>query len=265
MLAETIEKNDVQDKYDTDLVSIITPAFRVEKIVLETIQSVLSQTYSNWELLIADDCSPDKTAALVEEASRKDFRIRLLMCEKNGGPAAARNLALKAAKGRWIAFLDSDDLWLPDKLTETIAFALQNKAALTFTGFKRFSSDPSQTGHYVDVPRYLNYRKLLGNTAIATSTVLIDRFQTGDIKMHKTYYDDFVCWLGVLKQGYTAHGLNKDLMRYRVMSNSVSRNKLRSAKEVWKTYRHIEKLNIISSAWYFSCYALNAVSKYRKF
>jgi teichuronic acid biosynthesis glycosyltransferase TuaG len=265
MLAENTMNKNKQDGYAPNLVSIITPAFRVEKIILETIQSVIAQTYEQWELLIADDCSPDDTAAIIEKASQQDVRIRLLKSEKNGGPSAARNLALSAAKGRWIAFLDSDDLWLPNKLAETIEFATENNSALTFTGFRRFTLDAQKAGHYVEIPRNLTYKSLLGNTAIATSTVLIDREKTGDIVMRKAYYDDFVCWLEVLKLGYVAHGLNKDLMRYRVMSNSVSRNKLRSAKEVWKTYRQIEKINVISSVGYFISYSLNAFFKYRKY
>ena len=250
---------------DKDLVSIITPAYRVEKIVQETIDSVISQTYTNWELLVADDCSPDSTAAVVERAGGVDPRVRLIKCAVNGGPAAARNAALRQANGRWIAFLDSDDLWLPTKLSETLEFAISRNSALTFTGFRRISFDGRSAGRYVPVPDRLTYRQLLGNTAIATSTVVVDRALVGDVLMRPVYYDDFVCWLEILKRGHVAHGVNKDLMRYRVVTNSVSRNKRRSASEVWRTYRTVENIGRIQSAWYFVNYSIRALRKYRTF
>jgi teichuronic acid biosynthesis glycosyltransferase TuaG len=250
---------------DDDLVSIITPAYRVEKIVQDTIDSVKSQTYRHWEMLVADDCSPDETASVISAAAATDPRVRLIPCNINGGPAAARNAALAQARGRWIAFLDSDDLWLPEKLEETIRHAVENRSALTYTGFRRISYDGVETGGYISVPKSLTYQQLLGNTAIATSTVLVDRRLIGDISMKKVYYDDFVCWLEILKKGFEAHGLNKDLMRYRVVANSISRNKRRSAAEVWKTYRQVENLGFVTSAWYFSRYAFNALAKYWKF
>ena len=249
---------------DADLVSIITPAFRVERIVQDTIDTVRKQTYPNWEMLVADDCSPDGTASVISAAASVDPRVRLIRCKVNGGPAAARNAALAEARGRWIAFLDSDDLWLPEKLEETIRHAVANRSALTFTGFRRISYDGLETGGYISVPESLSYQQLLGNTAIATSTVLVDRRLVGDFSMKKVYYDDFVCWLEILKKGFKAHGLNKDLMRYRVVVNSVSRNKRRSAAEVWKTYRQVENLGLVSSAWFFLRYAFNAFRKYRK-
>ena len=250
---------------DDDLVSIITPAYRVEKIVQETIDSVIAQSYKNWEMLVADDRSPDGTASVVSAAAAADQRVRLVRCKVNGGPAAARNAALAEARGRWVAFLDSDDLWLPEKLEETIRHALANRSALTFTGFRRISFDGTQKGGYISVPATLTYEQLLGNTAIATSTVLVDRRMVGDVSMKKVYYDDFVCWLEILKRGFKAHGLNKDLMRYRVVANSVSRNKRRSAAEVWKIYRQVEELGLVRAAWYFSRYAVNALRKYRAF
>ena len=249
----------------TDLVSIITPAFRAASVIGETIKSVIAQTYPNWEMLIAEDCSPDDTHEVIRQWALTEPRVKLIAMERNGGPALARNAALELAEGRWIAFLDSDDLWLPDKLERTIAHAQKHKAALVFTGFRRISSDGNATGRYVGVPVTLSYRQLLSNTAIATSTVVLDRHVVGDVRMKKTYYDDFDCWLQILKRGQLAFGLDEDLMRYRVMDQSVSRNKRRSALHVWRAYRDLEGLNLPLSLWYFSRYAVRGLLKYRQF
>jgi len=244
-----------------DLVSIVMPAYRAELFISESINSVINQSYLDWELIIVDDCSPDGTGLLVDSFVAREPRIKLIRASANGGPAVSRNLAINKAKGRWIAFLDSDDVWLPTKLAETLEFAKLNNSALTFTGYRRMSSDASSMGHFISVPVTLGYEDLLGNT----STVLIDRLKTGPFNMKNAYYDDFVCWLEILKKGFVAHGLNKDLMRYRVVVGSVSRNKMRSAFEVWKTYRNIESLGFAMSVKSFLAYSLNSISKYRNF
>ncbi len=248
-----------------DLVSIITPAFRAASVIDETIKSVIAQTHTNWEMLIAEDCSPDNTRDVIRQWAQTDPRIRLIPLERNGGPAMARNAAIERATGRWIAFLDSDDLWLPKKLERTLEHAKAHEAALTFTGFCRITADGSVIGGYVGTPRRMSYRQLLGNTAIATSTVLLDRNMVGDVRMKKTYYDDFDCWLQILKRGHLAYGLDEDLMRYRVMGQSVSRNKRRSAAHVWRAYRDLEGLSLPVSLWYFSQYAIRGLLKYRNF
>lgn len=252
-------------KFLDECVSIITPAYNASKYIDQTIKSVISQTYKDWELLIVDDLSTDNTCEIVERESAKDNRIRLIRHDHNQGPAQARNSALRHASGRWIAFLDSDDLWLPTKLETQLAFHLSKKSQISFTEYRRISADNMSTGQLIKVPEILTYTDLLSNTAIATSTVLIDRNLTGTFEMKQIYYDDFGCWLQLLRPGGFAAGLQEDLMRYRVLGGSVSRNKWRSAKEVWKTYRTVENLNILRSTWHFSHYCLNALVKYRKF
>lgn len=248
-----------------DLVSIITPAYRCGGVVGETIQSVLDQTYPHWEMLIVEDCSPDNTREVLREWTTVDPRVRLIEQPKNGGPAIARNAGLECARGRWIAFLDSDDLWLPQKLERSIAFAEAYQAPLVFTGFRRIPAKGGEVGRYIGVPRILSYRQLLGNTAIATSTVLLDRRIVGEIRMRETYYDDLDCWLQLLKSGRIAHGLDEDLMRYRVMDQSVSRDKRNSAAKVWRAYRDLERLSLPAASWYFMNYALRGLMKYRRY
>ena len=249
----------------SDLVSIIVPSYNAATYIGETIRSVIAQTYPEWEMVIADDCSVDQTLESIRSFAQHDARIRFIALTRNGGPAAARNAALEQARGRWIAFLDSDDLWLPEKLARSMAHARRENAALVFTGFRRMSADGARVGHYIGVPRTLSYRQLLGHTAIATSTVLIDRERAGDIRMESVYYDDFVCWLSILRQGHVAHGLDEDLMRYRVMRGSVSRNKGASARAVWRIYRDTLRLGRLPAAWHFARYAFHALLKYRKF
>ena len=249
-----------------ELVSIIMPAYKAAHVIEQAIGSVIAQTYPAWELLVAEDCGPDDTRQIVRGLAVQDDRIRLIEAEANGGPAASRNLALDAATGRWIAFLDSDDMWLPHKLERQLSFhAAHPGAVLSYTSFRRIDETGTDIGHKVTIPPDLSYRGLLGNTAIATSTVIVDRQVSGRFRMERTYYDDFVCWLTLLKRHGKAIGLDEDLMRYRVMAQSVSRNKLRSMHEVWKTYRKVEGLNPLSSLWYFARYTMNAALKYRRF
>ncbi len=248
-----------------DLVSIITPAYKAAAYVGQCIESVLAQDYPHWEMLIVDDKSPDDTTAAIEPYAARDARVRLIRLERNAGPAGARNAALEAATGRYVAFLDSDDLWLPQKLRLQLAFMREVGAGLSYTAFRRISFDAQTTGRLIPVPPRLSYARLLGNTAIATSTAIVDRQQAGELRMKKTYYDDFVLWLGLLRNGVVARGLNVDLMRYRVVGQSVSRNKRNSALQVWKTYRDMEHLSLVRSAWCFAHYAARGWLKYRRF
>lgn len=247
------------------LVSIIMPSWNVEGFIGETIASVREQTLGDWELLIADDCSTDQTPALIEELSAADRRIKLIRQAKNGGPALARQAAIHHASGRFLAFLDSDDLWLPTKLEKQISFAQERRAALSYTGFRRINEDGTETGRLIEVPGQLNYEQLLKNTSIATLTAIIDRDVSGPVAMKDEPYDDFCLWLSVLGSGHLAHGLNEDLARYRVRSSSVSSRRLRSAGWVWHIYRNVEHLSFPKSAWCFSHWAARAWLKRRQF
>jgi teichuronic acid biosynthesis glycosyltransferase TuaG len=247
------------------LVSIITPSWNVERLIGETIASVQAQTFGDWELLIADDCSTDNTAAVIEGHSAKDPRVKLIRQPRNGGPALARQAAIEQAKGRFIAFLDSDDLWLPAKLERQLAFAREHRAALTFTAFRRINEDGSVTGRLIAVPASLTYDQLLRNTAIATLTALVDREIAGAIAMKNEGYDDFCLWLDVLRPGHVAHGLNEDLARYRVRGVSVSSRPMRSAGWVWHIYRGVERLSLAKSAWCFAHWSARAWLKRRQF
>ena len=245
----------------TPLVSVITAAYNAEAFIGETMAAVQSQTLPDWELLVADDASTDRTAALVEVAAAADPRIRLIRLKHNGGVASARNAALGAARGRFVAFLDSDDLWLPQKLECQVAFMEARDVAVSYTAFRRIDETGRRLGRLVTVPARLTYRQLLRNTAIATLTGMIDTAKTGPIRMTEARRDDYILWLSLLKRGFVAHGLQQDLARYRVVRGSLSSKPKRSAAWVWDVYRRVEKLGRLEAAWCMLHYGARAMMK----
>jgi len=243
-----------------NLVSIITPSYNSACFISETIESVMNQTYINWEMIIVDDCSTDNSVGIIEEYVKKDARIKLFKLGENSGAAIARNKALENASGRFIAFLDSDDLWMPDKLEKQIKFMLKNEYVFTFTSYQSFSKKHGIK--VIRVPRKINYQQYLKNTIIGCLTVILDKKKLGNIEMLdiKTR-QDMVLWLSILKKGYDAYGLDKVLSQYRVVSNSISSNKIKMSKNVWNVYRKIEQLSFVKSSWCFVNYIYNAIKK----
>ncbi len=247
------------------LVSIITPSWNVEGLIEETIRSVQAQSFEDWELLIADDCSTDRTPEIIAAIGARDPRVKLIRQARTGGHALARQAAIDRAEGRYLAFLDSDDLWLPRKLERQLAFAREKGAALSYTAFRRIDEAHEVTGRLIEVPASLTYGQLLKNTAIATLTAMIDREISGPVAMTNEGYDDFCLWLSILKRGHAAYGLNEDLARYRVRGSSVSSRPMRSARWVWHIYRNVEHLSLARSAWCFAHWAARAWLKRRQF
>ena len=242
-------------------VSVITAAYNAEDFIAQAIASVQAQSLADWEMLVADDASGDRTAEIVAGLAATDPRIRLIRLAQNGGVARARNAALAAAKGRYVAVLDSDDLWLPGKLEHQVTFMQARDAAVSYTSFRRIDETGKQVGRLVKVPSRLTYRQLLKNTAIATLTGMVDTAKTGPIRMTEARRDDYILWLSILKRGFVAHGLQEDLARYRVVRGSLSSKPKRSAAWVWDVYRKIEKLNPLHAAWCMAHYGARAVLK----
>ena len=255
----------MNNKYKKGLISIITPVFNGEKFINDSIRSVLSQSYENWELLIVDDKSTDSTESIISNYLVKDKRVRYFKNEINLGPAGARNVAISNARGSYIAFLDVDDMWVKDKLQLTLDQLDQSKAPLVYTSYQRIDENFTKVGRKINIPLEIHYRELLGNTAICTSTVLINREVTGDFLMEEVYYDDFVAWLNILKRYGAAVGLNESLTLYRVVGGSISRNKIKSAKEVWKIYRKSQMLSPAQSFKFLMFYMINSFKKYSRF
>lgn len=243
------------------LVSVITAAFNAENYIAETIASVQQQTLEDWEILVADDGSWDNTASIVRQLAKADPRVKLVSLAENGGVARARNAALAQAQGRFVAFLDSDDLWLPEKLERQTSFMTQRDCAVSYTAFRRIDENGKQLGRLISVPPSLTYTQLLKNTAIATLTGMVDTEKAGPVHMTEARRDDFILWLSILKRGFVARGLQEDLARYRVVRNSLSSKPKRSAAWTWSVYREVEKLGLLQASWCMAHYGARAVWK----
>ncbi|WNB92681.1 glycosyltransferase family 2 protein [Bacillus sp. NEB1478] len=246
----------------TPLISIITPTFNSLKFIDQTVESVISQSYSNWEWIIVDDFSIDGTRDYLTNLSKRDSRIKTILQDKNNGTAVARNTALHQAKGKYIAFLDSDDLWHSKKLYKQVNFMLENDIAFSFCQYRIINENGSHTDKLIKIPEQIDYNGLLKNTIIGCLTVMIDVEKTGKFKMpNLRTRQDFVLWLSILKKGFSAYGIQEELAYYRKVNGSISSNKIKAAKMNWRVYRNIEKLSLPKSAWCFFNYAWNAYKK----
>jgi glycosyltransferase involved in cell wall biosynthesis len=247
-----------------DLVSIITPLYNSNDFVGNTIKSVLAQTYQNWELILIDDASTDGSAKIAEYFATKDERIKLIKLDSNQGPAAARNRGIKEASGRYIAFLDSDDLWHKDKLEKQIIFMQKNEYAFTFTGYEKIDEKGKKIGNILPFKNQVTYHDLLKSNHIGCLTAMIDLKMLGckmympDIKKRQ----DQGLWLEILKEIDKAYCLYEILGQYRIREGSISVNKIDNLKYQWKLYRNIEKINIVKSFYYMTFYAFYGMRKY---
>ena len=247
-------------------VSIITPVYNAERFIERTMDSVRAQTYENWELLLTADCCTDNTVEIIERylAEKKDDRIRLIMLEKNQGAAAARNRGLAESTGRFVAYLDADDLWRPEKLERTMKFLQEKEAAFVFTGYEFADNDANGTGTVVHTPETLTYRQALGNTTIFTSTVMFDtaKIEKKDLNMPKIESEDTALWWNVLRKGYLAYGLDENLVLYRRPDGgSLSSNKLKAIRRIWNLYRRNEGFGVLKSSYFFCFWAVRAVQR----
>jgi len=243
----------------TDLVTIVTPIYNSSQFLGKTIQSVLSQTYENWEMIIVDDCSQDNSLAIAENYAAVDQRIRAFKLPKNSGAAAARNAAIKVARGRFVAFLDSDDLWVPKKLEKQINFMLNHGVALSFSSYYKIN-EHGDIFELMGVPEKVSYNELLKTCVIGCLTAVYDTNALGKIYMPtNTKREDFATWLGILKKVDFAFSLAEPLAQYRVYYNQSSGKKVSMAKENWRLYREQEKLDLFQASYYFSHYAVRGV------
>lgn len=245
------------------LVSIVVPVYNAGAYIEETIAMVCRQTYGQWELLLVDDCSTDDGREKAEQWCRKDERIRLIAKEKNEGAALARNTGIDCASGRYVAFLDADDIWKEDKLEKELYFMEEKGAAFAFTAYEFGDEQANGTGKVVNVPETLSYREALSRTIIFTTTVIFDLEKIGKelIKMPNVPSEDTATWWKVLRNGYTAYGLNEALAIYRRPAKSLSSNKFKAIERIWNLYRREEKLSVVYSLWNFIGWAWRAACR----
>ncbi|TMO69955.1 glycosyltransferase family 2 protein [Pseudoalteromonas aurantia] len=243
-------------------VSIITPAYNSERYILNTYESIKNQTYTDWEWLVTDDCSTDNTLSLLKELAKEDCRVRVFRNPENSGAALSRNNSINHAIGDFLAFIDSDDLWLSSKLEKQLAF-MGNNIAFSFTAYELIDAAESRLNKSVDSTQKgsFSYQDMLRKKAtLGCSTVMLRRQRFNDISMPLIRTgQDYALWLKLLKTGENAHILNDVLTQYRILPDSISRNKIKKSRRQWQIYRDIENLGFIESIINFCFYAHRAV------
>lgn len=232
------------------LVSVIIPLYNTEKYISQTIESVINQKYNNWELIIINDCSTDKGPEIVKKYQNQDERIKLINLEKNSGAAIARNVGIENAKGEFVAFIDSDDIWEKNKLKEQISFMLVNDYNFSFTDYIQIDEKGKEL-RTIKAPKILTYKKELLYNHIATSTVIYNQKNLGKIYMpNLRKRQDYATWLKILKNYTSGYGLNKSLTKYIIRSDSLSYNKVNLIKYNWEMYRKSEEFGVMRSSFY---------------
>ena len=231
-----------------DLVSIIIPSYNSEKFISDAIQSVQKQSYLHWEILVVDDCSNDKTVEIIQNFMEDDHRIHLIRLQKNSGAGIARNTALAEAKGRYIAFLDSDDIWKTEKLSKQIEFMQTQDLPFTFSYYEWIDENGNALNKRIEAPQKLSYRQLFFCNFVGNLTGIYDTNYFGKIAISSIRKrQDWMVWLTILKKIKTAQPVPESLAFYRIRENSVSASKIALLKPNFIVYRKFHKLNILVS------------------
>jgi teichuronic acid biosynthesis glycosyltransferase TuaG len=250
--------------YNNERVSVITPVYNADRYIAETVESAVAQTYRDIEIVLVDDCSKDNSADIIADLQKKYPNIVYHKQETNQGAAVARNTALNLATGRYVAFLDSDDLWVPEKIERQLSMMRKENCPFCYAAIDFMDEDGEITKRKRNISETCDYNYLLHNTIIATSTVVIDRNIMGDFQMPlRRGGQDYATWLMLLRGGTVARGINEVLSHYRISSNSLSSNKWKSIKQVWQIQTCDEKICKVKAVWNVCCFILNALRKYK--
>lgn len=248
-----------------ELVSVIMPNYNGGEFIKHAVNSVINQTYKNWELIFVDDCSTDNSLEIIEELRQQDKRIKVYKNSENKGAATSRNIALEQACGRFIAFLDADDMWYSDKLNQQLAFMSQNDVAFCCTAYEVIDAEGNKTSEYYPKKEIFGYKDILKHNSIGCLTVIFDLNKISDVTMpiEAARREDHACWLKILRTGVKAYCLNEILSSYRV-HQSVSYNKRKMVKYQWNVYKNVEKLGFFKSVKYMLSWMWYGFFKYRK-
>ena len=251
------------EDYVIDLVSVITPVYNAEKVIKMTLESVFAQTYKKIEIVLVDDCSKDRSAEIIKEYQQTHPEIVYFLQPTNMGAGAARNKALELANGQYVAFLDADDLWKPEKIEKQITQLKEKNGSFSFTAIEMINGENRVIKSKRKVKEEIDYKFLLSNTMIPTSGVLVDRCIKGDFRMHlRRGGQDYSTWLKLLRDGSKAYGINEALVGYRIDGESLSSNKLKSIKQIWEIQTQDEGIGKIAAAWHIIRWCWNSVKKY---
>lgn len=246
-------------------VSIITPCYNAESVIAKTIESAIKQTCIDWEMLIVDDCSTDDSAKIINQYASKDNRIKYFKTKApSGSPSIPRNIGIENSKGKYIAFLDADDIWLPDKLQKEVEFLEDNGHDLGYSYYEKMDWEGKRDNRIIKTRKTTTYNKLLKSNSIPCLTSIIRREIIGTTRFKQIPQEDFCFWLDILKKGYTAHNLCEVTALYREAQTSRSANKLDMFKGYWNVIRNHQHIGFIPSCYYMITYTIMGFAKYLK-
>lgn len=246
-----------------ELVSVIMPCYNSEKYISDAISSVINQTYLNWELLVIDDCSTDSSSIIIKEFEKKDSRVQYFRTNiSSGSPAFPRNIGIEKARGKYIAFLDSDDLWFPDKLKQQCLLFNGERIAIVYSNYEKINEDGVAGNRIIKAIGKVDYKKLLKGNVIACSTAIYDVSKVNKVFFIEHGHEDYIFWLSILKKGYIAKNTNTVEVYYRVRKNSISSNKFKAILWIWDIYTDIENLSFFQSLY---CINITLFKSFLKF
>lgn len=246
-----------------NLISIIIPVYNAEKYIEETIKSIEKQIYRNYEAIFIDDCSKDRSLEIIQKYQKLNDKIKIIKLEKHEGVSKARNKGIEIAKGRYLTFLDADDIWTSDKLQKQLQFIKQNDYAFVYCNFKYMSDNGKYFSKEIKAGKITDYKRGLGNIRILTITAMIDlnKIPRELCYMPDIMNEDIAVWWNIIKNGYIAYGQDEVLAYYRQTKNSRSSKKYVTAYYRWKLYRKQENLNFFKATYCFIHYCINGILK----
>lgn len=247
------------------MVSIITPCYNAENTIAQTIESVIAQTYMDWEMLIVDDCSTDSSPEIIKGYTAKDSRIKYFKTlNKSGSPSLPRNIGIDNAKGKYIAFLDADDLWMPDKLKRQIEFLCRGNYDLVYSYYEKMDWEGRRNSRIIRTREKTGYNDILKSNSIPCLTAIIRKDKIGDTRFKQIPQEDFCFWLDILRKGIVAHNLCEVTALYREAKTSRSANKLDMFKGYWNVIRNHQHIGLIPCCYYMITYTILGFAKYLK-